>query len=1824
MKLHIAVGIIVTLCTSKSFAQTPPSNDDCANASEVYLGTTLFTNIDATTDGQIHTECQSDGQTYDDVWFNFTAGATGTLVVSTCNTVDYDSDIVVYLGDDCGSLVFLECNDDGTGCSGWSSYLETPVYFGERITIRVGSYGTTTAPGSGTLLLNIVDSVGNPLPSPENDNCIDAVPISEGDTHFTTDEATTDGPAHPKCEVASDGGVTGNDIWYTFTPSASGLLTISTCDQANYDTDLVIYDSSNCGALSFLACNDDGVGCTLFSSLLEVAVTGGVEHLIRVGGFEEGNSGTGTLSLSLVTSPIWVGTDGGSWFNGANWSSGTVPSSASNVTIGGSVVIDQPTALASNVTIQNGGHLQVGSGSSIIGSLDSTLITVQSGGTLQLQNSGSSVTATDISIEAGGILNWFAGTIDISGGTLSSTSNISMGLYDTCTLQADFGVIEANMFTIGPFGSMHGTSWSYVDSFVNHGTIYADGSYSYTKIYGDYTQSSTGTLVTNFTSNASNTWLIVDNNSTISGTGISTIEGTVRLVSNGGYTPTDFTTFDVLKNYEGLHSGAFDTIEVVNFAGGVSFSQSNNVSGVTVTANVIPVHYVDADNTSGDGTSWATAFPTVQEALSAASVGDQIWIAEGTYTPGYSRLSTFTPMTFVTMYGGFIGSENAIEQRDIPAHPTILSGDIGVQNDVTDNVYHVVTCPSFAIVSLDGIIVTAGNANGSGADQSIGAGIFQTTGWLTLTNCTMIDNFALGNGGGVYSNGGWSSYNNCTIDNNEARSGGGIYTLNADLAIDQTTLTSNRARATTIGVSSGGGLYVDGGSLTITDATFQDNIARTDMFVGGHGGAIYATQTDILMSGIDFDTNHASSGGAVYFNDIGATVALIHHCTFEGNYVFQSFGQTPSGAAAFKQIGSSNTEIVNCLFAGNNGAEEPIIDIGTFGNLDNRLTNCTIAHNTNLGTSGAFEGEARLENCIIWHNEGMYGRDWPNQIGGSGVSSIARCLIENFGSGGLLIDKDPLFVSPRGPDGIYGTGDEDYRLFPGSPIIDWGSDTLWDYSVASVPQVDLDGNNRFVDDPYTADANAPSTIDLGCYEFQIQSIGVSGFRSWVNLDTMLSDFTDDFNWEPAEAPTANDTVVILESLGPISFSGNASIDRAIYGSGVTDLELNFNTLSIGSANDSLRIGHFEDMLYSTCELGILNGTVIADRVDISGVGNGGMYFENGTVQASNGFILRNNGAMYGLGTIQGNVYNCGTHQIDLVNKSFPSVTGDYFMTENSIAGLEGSGDIIYFMYDYSGTGDLTSISVGGATTLGGVLQLHGTQNILNAGESATILSSDGGISGNFDSILAMGFGADEIPIVSTVANAVGGESVIVTMQSVNGLLNFDTPDPTNINGLPEDVELEDIDGDGFPDIIMSVPDTNDSASDTDDIIVIYNGGMTGSVWNGFSGGSLLVEVGNKPAGLTVGDFDNDGDMDIAVVNTLDDTVSLCENQTNARSIVSFTVTHAATDYYASDPATLVASPTDVAHASFSGTADIDLAIANSGDGKMVIIEGPLFNLAFRPMSGSSHQTTGGAKTIDPGDVNNDKGFGVVVTGGGGESNIFKQQPARVTEWDPPIVLAMGSGVSEQLVEDLDLNGKNDIILCNQTANTISIALQKTDGTYGTPALLELDAPLSGWYESPRSLSVIDVDDDGDLDLAVVATNQNGNTVTVLFRNDSPVGGELAIFTDFGHEEGSGINPLKTRSADVDNDGFDDLIMVTDTVAFRSNNAVGSTQTVVNSHAPPTPCPGDFNGDGAVNVADLLVLMAAWGPGNGDEDINGDGSVNVADLLILMGAWGACP
>jgi hypothetical protein len=58
---------------------------------------------------------------------------------------------------------------------------------------------------------------------------------------------------------------------------------------------------------------------------------------------------------------------------------------------------------------------------------------------------------------------------------------------------------------------------------------------------------------------------------------------------------------------------------------------------------------------------------------------------------------------------------------------------------------------------------------------------------------------------------------------------------------------------------------------------------------------------------------------------------------------------------------------------------------------------------------------------------------------------------------------------------------------------------------------------------------------------------------------------------------------------------------------------------------------------------------------------------------------------------------------------------------------------------------------------------------------------------------------------------------------------------------------------------------------------------------------------------------------------------------------------------------------------------------------------------------------------------------------------------------------------------------------------------------------------------------------------------------------------------------------------------------------------------------PAALLGDVNGDGVVNVGDLLMVISTWGPcppppAACPADLTGDGAVDVNDLLMVITNW----
>ncbi len=280
---------------------------------------------------------------------------------------------------------------------------------------------------------------------------------------------------------------------------------------------------------------------------------------------------------------------------------------------------------------------------------------------------------------------------------------------------------------------------------------------------------------------------------------------------------------------------------------------------------------------SGDCSTWANAC-ILQDALTGAVSGEEIWAAAGTYKPGTFRSDTFQLKNGVAVYGGFAGTETLRSQRNPMANLTVLSGDID-NNDSqtpiitdlttvsgnTNNTFRVVTGATASIVAtLDGFTITAGNANGD-APYDKGAGMYNSSSSPTLTNVTFTGNAAsyrgagmfnyassptlmnvtfnanatAGDGGGIYNESDSSpTLTNVTLSSNSANKGGALYNTASAPVMKNVTIAGNSA------VDHGGGMYI----ANISNPQFYNTIFWGNTAAAGIGAQIYAFSGSTLAS----------------------------------------------------------------------------------------------------------------------------------------------------------------------------------------------------------------------------------------------------------------------------------------------------------------------------------------------------------------------------------------------------------------------------------------------------------------------------------------------------------------------------------------------------------------------------------------------------------------------------------------------------------------------------------------------------------------------------------------------------------------------------------------------------------------------------------------------------------------------------------------------------------------------------------------------------------------------------------------------------------------
>nr|WP_321406272.1 T9SS type A sorting domain-containing protein [uncultured Carboxylicivirga sp.] len=224
-----------------------------------------------------------------------------------------------------------------------------------------------------------------------------------------------------------------------------------------------------------------------------------------------------------------------------------------------------------------------------------------------------------------------------------------------------------------------------------------------------------------------------------------------------------------------------------------------------------------------ESTAWSnqsTIYTNIQSAITAAQAGDEIWLASGTYyvTEGTATSDQLLIEQSIGIYGGFSGTETSLTDRNWNLYPTIISGDIGVADDLSDNTERLirVAAASDDKVVIDGLILE--KAYGGG-------GIFTMTGDVELVNVIVRDNHATSyDGGGVYNRYCTLQLVNCLIYNNESnRWGAGVY---QDLDQGSTTLI-NCTVVNNHSNDTGGGLFGHSvGNLKVYNSIVWGNTAN--------------------------------------------------------------------------------------------------------------------------------------------------------------------------------------------------------------------------------------------------------------------------------------------------------------------------------------------------------------------------------------------------------------------------------------------------------------------------------------------------------------------------------------------------------------------------------------------------------------------------------------------------------------------------------------------------------------------------------------------------------------------------------------------------------------------------------------------------------------------------------------------------------------------------------------------------------------------------------------------------------------------------------------
>lgn len=304
--------------------------------------------------------------------------------------------------------------------------------------------------------------------------------------------------------------------------------------------------------------------------------------------------------------------------------------------------------------------------------------------------------------------------------------------------------------------------------------------------------------------------------------------------------------------------------------------------------------------------------------------------------------------------------------------------------------------------------------------------------------------------------------------------------LPGQYVLDGFTIEGASNDATAPGTREGAGVRIEGAGVVAALTNFT--IRRCFSAQGG-AGMLIASGAEANITNCFFNQlTAAGDGGAIHVagstSKARVTNTRFTACRARSGSAIQSEG---------------SVDVVNGAFTANVGERAAVSSIGTL-----RLVNCTLAGNlASLDAPAGVEriaGTAALWNCVLWGNAGV-GEYLLNDFAqGSlmrqvGVPTAALDVRFSLVHGWKFAHdqfentgRPPQLKDPIGPDGEFGTSDDNLVGRPFSPQTDSASRALYD-QVALGIVTDALGKPREVKDRYTPDGN-DKPLDRGAFELQ--------------------------------------------------------------------------------------------------------------------------------------------------------------------------------------------------------------------------------------------------------------------------------------------------------------------------------------------------------------------------------------------------------------------------------------------------------------------------------------------------------------------------------------------------------------------------------------------------------------------------------------------------------------------------------------------------------------------------------------------------------------------